>query len=158
MRQRRWLRTCLAALGLAVLAAALLASPAGAEETASPEGLWRVLDEATGKPDALVRIYPVNDELQGRLDTIFPAPGDDQDPRCGRCAGERHNQPKRGMVFMWGFVKSDNEYTGGRVLDPDTGSVYRAKMRLSEDGEKLILHGYIGIPLLGRSQTWYRVR
>ncbi|MFM9880511.1 MAG: DUF2147 domain-containing protein [Burkholderiaceae bacterium] len=121
-------------------------------------GLWRVANEQTGKTDALVRIYAVNGQLEGKLEAIFPAPGEDPDPRCVKCEGAQHNQPKRGLVFMWGFSKIGNEYTGGRVLDPNTGSVYRAKMSVSEDGEKLMLHGYIGIPLLGRSQTWFKAR
>jgi len=29
-------------------------------------------------------------------------------------------------------------------------------MKLTDDGKKLVLRGYIGIPMFGRSQTWVR--
>ncbi|MGY8904245.1 MAG: DUF2147 domain-containing protein [Burkholderiales bacterium] len=132
---------------------------AQAQVAADPAtGLWRVVNEQSGKTDALVRIYPANGQWEGKLEAIFPGPGEDLDPRCIKCEGAQQNQPKRGLVFMWGFNKYGAEYTGGRVLDPNTGSVYRAKMAVSEDGEKLMLHGYIGIPLLGRSQTWFKAK
>lgn len=143
--------------GVSTLSAALLVVPAfAAGAPDSPAGLWRVLDEKTGRLDALVRIYPAGNKLEGKLENIFPAAGEDQNPVCTKCDGERRDQSKRGMVFMWGFTRHDNEYTGGSILDPNTGSVYRAKLRLSDEGGKLILHGYIGIPLFGRSQTWLR--
>jgi uncharacterized protein (DUF2147 family) len=41
-------------------------------------------------------------------------------------------------------------------LDPDEGEVYKCRIALLEDGRKLDVHGYIGIPLFGRSQTWIR--
>jgi uncharacterized protein (DUF2147 family) len=50
----------------------------------------------------------------------------------------------------------DGAYGGGGILDPDTGSVYRCKFHLAKDGTVLVVRGYIGISLLGRSQTWQR--
>jgi uncharacterized protein (DUF2147 family) len=50
----------------------------------------------------------------------------------------------------------DGEYGGGDILDPDTGSVYRCKFRLDKDGTVLVVRGFIGISLLGRTQTWQR--
>ena len=47
-------------------------------------------------------------------------------------------------------------FTGGDILDPDSGSVYRCKMHLEQDGTRLSVRGYIGFALLGRSQTWQR--
>jgi uncharacterized protein (DUF2147 family) len=60
------------------------------------------------------------------------------------------------MVILTGMKKNGPEYNGGEILDPDTGWVYRCKMRLAENGSKLILRGYLGVSLLGRSQTWLR--
>ena len=50
----------------------------------------------------------------------------------------------------------DGEYGGGDILDPDTGSVYRCKFHLEHDGTELVVRGFIGISLLGRSQAWHR--
>jgi uncharacterized protein (DUF2147 family) len=49
-----------------------------------------------------------------------------------------------------------DEWSGGEILDPETGKTYRAKMRLLDGGRKLIVRGYIGFSLFGRSQTWLR--
>ena len=50
----------------------------------------------------------------------------------------------------------DGAYSGGEILDPDTGGVYRSTMTLSADGRRLTVRGYIGIPLFGRTQEWVR--
>ncbi len=61
-----------------------------------------------------------------------------------------------GMVFMSGLKKSGDEYTGGEILDPDNGKVYRSKMTLIDGGKKLNVRGYVGMPMFGRSQVWVR--
>ena len=48
------------------------------------------------------------------------------------------------------------EWSGGRILDPEDGNTYKCKIALNKDGT-LKLRGYIGIPALGRTQTWHRV-
>jgi uncharacterized protein (DUF2147 family) len=52
--------------------------------------------------------------------------------------------------------KSGNEYTGGRLMDPENGKTYRGKVRLIDGGKKLDVRGFIGFSLLGRTQTWVR--
>lgn len=55
-----------------------------------------------------------------------------------------------------GLWKNVDEYVGGEILDPDNGKLYRSKVRLAGNGKKLSVRGYIGVPMLGRSQTWVR--
>jgi uncharacterized protein (DUF2147 family) len=50
-----------------------------------------------------------------------------------------------------------DEYTGGDILYPDTGAIFGCKFRLIDGGRKLIMRGYFGVSLFGRSQTWQRV-
>ena len=45
---------------------------------------------------------------------------------------------------------------GKGILDPNTGSVYRCKITVEEGGKKLVVRGFIGISLIGRSQVWTR--
>jgi uncharacterized protein (DUF2147 family) len=66
------------------------------------------------------------------------------------------DQPKLGMTIMSGYKLDDGEYKGGTILETETGKVYTSKMSLADGGKKLNVRGYIGIPLLGRSQTWLR--
>ncbi|HMM57867.1 MAG: DUF2147 domain-containing protein [Xanthomonadales bacterium PRO7] len=122
---------------------------------ASPAGLWQTFDDDTRAPKALVEIVERAGTLSGRIVKLFPAPDDDADPRCTQCAGARHNQRVVGMTILWNFHRDGDAWGGGEVLDPESGDIYRATLHLRDDAT-LVVHGYIGIPLLGRSQTWER--
>jgi uncharacterized protein (DUF2147 family) len=60
------------------------------------------------------------------------------------------------MTVVTGMHKDGEDWDGGEILDPDTGKIYRCKMHLEKGGTELIVRGFIGISLLGRSQTWVR--
>ena len=62
-----------------------------------------------------------------------------------------------GLIIIRNMKRTDDEYSGGDILDPDTGSVYRCKMHV-EGGTRLVVRGYIGFSLLGRNQTWQRLQ
>lgn len=142
-------------LALVALSAACLALPAAANET-SPTGLWRNIDDATGKPRAMVRITESNGKLQGKIEKVFPAPNEDANPTCKKCEGPLKDAPVIGLTILSGLAKDGDQYGGGQILDPDNGKTYRSQLRLIENGKKLEVRGYIGTPLLGRSQTWVR--
>ncbi|WP_209536859.1 DUF2147 domain-containing protein [Variovorax paradoxus] len=144
----------LAFQGLAV-AAALTAMPARADQT-SPVGLWKNVDDVSGKPRALIRLTESNGVLQGKIEKVFPAPDEDPNPTCDKCEGANRNAPVVGLVILSGLSKDGDEYAGGQILDPDNGKVYRSTVRLTDNGKKLSVRGYIGVPMLGRSQTWIR--
>jgi uncharacterized protein (DUF2147 family) len=137
------------------LFAAVAASPAWAEGP-SPTGLWKNLDDVSGKPRALIRITESNGTLQGRIEKVFAAPNEDPDPKCDKCEGTNKHAPVVGLVILSGLIKVGDEYVGGQILDPDNGKVYRSKVRLNDNGKTLSVRGYIGVPMLGRSQTWTR--
>ena len=139
----------------ASLLMALLAAPAVAQEL-SPVGLWKNIDDITGKPKALVRIVETNGEVRGKIEKLFLQPGEDPNPRCIKCEGANKDQPVLGMVFMSGLRKHGNDYTGGEIIDPDSGKVYRSKLTVVDGGKKLSVRGYIGVPMFGRSQVWVR--
>ncbi len=148
-------RSVTMALEIAILSV-LIWSAASASEL-SPVGLWKTIDDNTGKPRGLVRIMEVNGEYQGKVEKIFTAPGEDPEPKCEKCDGARHNQPVIGMTILWGLKKQGDEYEGGAILDPESGKIYRARMKLEGgEGEKLSVRGFIGFALLGRTQNWVR--
>jgi uncharacterized protein (DUF2147 family) len=147
-------RSVAMALEIAILSA-VIGSDAFASEL-SPVGLWKTIDDNTGKPRGLVRIMEVNGEYQGKVEKIFIEPGEDPDPKCEKCDGARHNQPVIGMTILWRLKKQGDEYEGGAILDPESGKVYRARMKLDGEGGKLSVRGFIGFALLGRTQTWMR--
>lgn len=120
----------------------------------SPVGLWRTIDDRTHKPRGIVRIYEENGAFFGRIETSFDP--EERVARCEKCPGERKNVPILGLVILRGITKRGAEYSGGEILDPETGWVYRCRFTLSDGGEKLFVRGYLGVSLLGRTQTWFR--
>lgn len=143
----------------AAAATALLAFGAPlvhAADLASPVGLWQNIDDETNKPKALIRITDTNGTLQGQIEKLYRDAGEDQNPLCVKCEGAKKDQPITGMVILTGLKKDGDEYTGGEILDPAKGKTYKSKMHLIDGGKKLSVRGYIGTPMLGRSQTWVR--
>jgi len=132
----------------------LMSFAVGAQE--SPVGTWKTIDDQTGKPKSLVRIIDNGGELHGKVEKLFREPGEVQNPTCSACQDERKDQPIIGMTILTGMKKDGGEYKGGQILDPANGKVYKSRMWLSEDGLKLNVRGYIGVPMFGRTQTWVR--
>ena len=76
--------------------------------------------------------------------------------KCEMCEGEDKNKPVLGLVIIKGLKKKGDFFEGGKITDPKNGKSYQCKMNL-EGKDKLIVRGYIGISLFGRSQTWFRI-
>lgn len=137
-------------------AALLLAAfPAFAQQSAV--GVWKTIDDETGKPKSLVRISEDNGELRGKVERLFRDASEDQNPKCVNCEGALKDQPIVGMTIISGMKKEGDGYAGGQILDPASGKVYKSKMSLSDGGKKLDVRGYVGVPMFGRTQTWVRV-
>jgi len=121
----------------------------------SPLGIWRTVDDHTHKARGLIRLYEQNGEIFGKIQASFnPA---ETKELCDRCDDERKNKPVIGMVVIRNMKRSAaNEYSGGDILDPETGQIYRCRIRMEADGRRLVVRGYVGISLLGRSQIWFR--
>ena len=126
-------------------------------QASTPVGLWKTIDDATGKERSYVRIVEVNGELQGKVEKLFDFPGDDPEHLCDKCKGDRKDQPVIGMTILWGLKDEGKVWKGGEILDPDNGKTYRCKMTVSDNGQELDVRGYIGISLIGRTQTWLRL-
>jgi uncharacterized protein (DUF2147 family) len=121
----------------------------------SPIGLWKTIDDKTNKPRSIVRIVEENGEFKAIVEKGLQE-GDNPDRVCDKCDPPRKNQKILGMTFMWGLKKDGSEFKGGEILDPDNGKIYKCKMKLVDGGKKLDVRGYIGISLIGRTQTWLR--
>jgi uncharacterized protein (DUF2147 family) len=139
---------------------ALLLSMAGAAAAqtdrvqTTPAGLWRTFDDHTGRERGLVRIIDTSGTLTGIIaGTIDPTEGARS---CDHCTDDRKGRPILGLTIITGMHRDDAGWSGGHILDPETGSVYRCSMKLRDGGQTLVLRGYLGISLFGRSQTWRR--
>ena len=129
-------------------------APVAAAEP-SEVGLWQTVSDVDGKPEGYIRVWLERDELRGRIERGMP--GDDPNDLCVKCPGERKNKRMIGLTIITGLHRLGDWWVGGEVLDPKSGRIYRCKMRAIDGGSKLELRGYLGISLLGRTQTWLRV-
>ena len=146
-------------LSLVVQIGALLAVLAGNASAQTLVGLWKTVDDDTGKAKSLVRIVERDGRVAGRIEKLLD-PDDPADAVCDRCSDERRNQPILGMTILRDLRRSDggaNRWEGGDILDPENGKVYHVRLTPSPDGRRLDVRGYIGAPLFGRTQTWQRV-
>ena len=142
----------LAAAPAALLAA--LSAPLHAQATATPVGTWHTVDENTGKPRGVVEIVERNGVLTGIIRGSL-VPGEPES-LCDKCPGDRRNQPVTGLEIIRNVRRAGDTWGGGELLDPDNGKTYRIKLTPSPDGRTLQVRGFIGISLLGRTQTWRR--
>jgi uncharacterized protein (DUF2147 family) len=143
------MKKSLIALALAVAAGAVLAQ-------ATPVGLWKTIDDDGKTEKSLVRITETAGAVGGKVEKIFdPAKAAEV---CQKCTDERKDQPVAGMTIIRGAKKGDDGvWAGGDILDPNNGKVYKLHLKPVDGGKKLEVRGYVGMPLLGRTQTWIRV-
>ena len=140
-----------------LFAALLLGAVGTAWAQGTPAGLWKTIDDETKAEKSLVRITDNGGVLSGKVEKILT---DKADAKCVECTDERKGQPVQGMTILRG-IKPDaadkGSWVGGDILDPNNGKVYKVRIKTADDGKKLEVRGYIGAPLLGRTQTWIRV-
>ena len=122
-------------------------------------GLWQSIDDKTGAPKALVEIRKEADNTYaGKVVKLTPRVGYTPKETCVDCPAPYTNKPIIGLDVVTGLKSTDGlNYTSGRILDPNTGNLYSLKAKLSSNGKRLHLRGYLGISALGRNQIWIRV-
>ena len=140
----------------------LLPSLGGFAQTASapldsPVGRWKTVDDKTGNVKSIVAIREDNGTLHGTIEQVLDPDAPMVNPLCIRCEGDLKDHPLLGMEILWGMTKASGQWSGGQVLDPDNGKIYRCYLAPEDGGKKLKVRGYIGFALLGRTQYWMRV-
>lgn len=115
-------------------------------------GEWVTVDDASGEKKSVVNIYQADNGMYyGQIVTLF----EDPNALCTECKDADHNQPIVGLTIVRDMQLVDGELRGGKVLDPENGKLYYAKIYLEKGN--LILRGSLDKRgLLGRSQAWIR--
>jgi uncharacterized protein (DUF2147 family) len=140
------------ALGLGLFAAI-------AHAQATPAGLWKTIDDESKKEKSLIRITEAAGVFTGKLEKLLD-PSAKPDAVCDLCSDDRKDKPVVGMTLIKGVKQSDSDkgrWDGGEILDPNNGKTYKVRLTPGEGGKTLAVRGYIGAPMLGRTQTWVRV-
>jgi uncharacterized protein (DUF2147 family) len=119
-------------------------------------GVWQTRGDNGEEAESDIKIWNDNGEYKAKIIKVYDK--ESQNNRCTECDKDdpRYNQKIEGMTILYKMKKTgDNEWTKGKILDPENGSIYDCKMWL--EGGKLVIRGYIGFSLLGRSQKWVRL-
>ncbi len=127
----------------------LFTAYARADDVPGATGRW-----LTQNQRAVIRIKPCGDKLCGKVDWIIKdgMKTDEKNPDASQRA-----RPMCGLPLLWDFTAQDAaHWSGGFIYKADDGDTYHATMQLLAP-DKLLVHGYIGMPLFGVSQTWTRV-
>jgi len=118
-------------------------------------GRWKTIDDETKEAKSIVEVYEKDGKIYGKVVEILnPAK---KDSKCQNCKGDDKDKPILGLTIIKGLKKDGKEYTDGEILDPQKGKLYSCTIKL-DGNDKLSVRGYMGISLIGRSQTWYRVK
>jgi len=120
----------------------LLASGAFAAEPVT--GVWKTIDDETGEAKSLVRIYEFEGKVYGRVIKVFKEPEK-------KAVGIKGSPKIEGLDIIWDMKDTGEKFTGGRILDPKKGKIYRCEIWKEKDGT-LTVRGKIGP--FGRSQKW----
>ena len=121
----------------------------------SPIGTWITVDDKTGDKKSHMKIYETKTgKLQGDVVKIL-TPGR-ENAKCTECDGDRKDKPIKGMTIVWGLEENGSEWSSGHIIDPSSGKQYKCSMKL-KDKNTLEVRAYLGVSLLGRTQTWTRV-
>ena len=122
----------------------------------SPIGRWKTIDDDTGEAKSIINIWQEDGKLFGKIESLFLEPDEDPNPLCDECKGELYNQPVIGMTILNNLKQDGSVWKGGTIMDPDNGKTYKCKIEVVENGAKLLVRGFIGISLLGRTQYWLK--
>lgn len=136
-------------------ATTVIGSTAFAEDIS---GTWKNIDDKTGSSKAILDIrQESNGSYTAKIVKVTPRPGYTPKESCINCPAPYTNKPILGMDVMKGLKHNgETNYTGGKIIDPLSGKIYSCKAKLSSNGKRLTLRGYVGVSALGRSQTWIR--
>ncbi|MFW5656679.1 MAG: DUF2147 domain-containing protein [Bacteroidota bacterium] len=142
---------------LLILFALIAAGMTATAQQKSITGKWKTIDDEDNTAKSEVQIWKENGKYYGKIVKIYNP--DNRDSRCTECDSDdtRYNKKILGMTIINDMEKTENNlWEEGEILDPNNGSVYSCKMWLADDGN-LMVRGFLGFSMLGRSQKWIKV-
>jgi uncharacterized protein (DUF2147 family) len=134
-----------------VTASVFGAGPAVAAD--SPLGMWKTVDEKSGKIVSEVQVYDEGGKIFGKIVRLTePTDAQGKPKTCTKCQGADKDKPIVGLVILKDLSPGGDRYKGGTITDPEDGKVYKSELWL--DGDTLKVRGYLG--LFYRTQTWQK--
>ena len=122
---------------IATLVALPLLAISMAASAADPVvGRWKTIDDETGRAKSIVDITQnKNGTFSGHITEILES-DKGPNPICDKCKDDRKNKPVKGMEIIRNMKKDGATYSGGTILRPADGKVFKSKMNLASGGKK----------------------
>jgi len=119
-------------------------------------GKWKTIDDNDGSVKSIVYVFKAtNGKYYGKIEKLMKDP----EKLCTECVGANKNQPILGMMIINNLVEKDGTLTGGTILDPKNGKIYKCNISLDKETDNLNVRGSLDRGgFIGRSQTWIRVK
>ncbi|QXW25738.1 DUF2147 domain-containing protein [Acinetobacter bouvetii] len=123
-------------------------------------GTWKTIDDRTGYSLSDVVISKdKNNQYSAKIVSTRSVPGTAAQDTCIKCAGAQKNMPVIGMTMLSGLSADpahQHEYTGGKMLDLNSGQHSAARARLMNSGKHLLIHSRADGAAVGRNLTWVK--
>lgn len=131
----------------------LLAAPAGPD----PDDIVGTWLNASGKGQ--IQIYKQGQKFYGKLVWLKEPNDEHGNPKVDikNPNKDLRSNPVVGTVIVRDLVYKNDEWGNGRVYDPQNGKEYKCFITL-KNHNTLNIRGYIGISMMGRTETWTRVK
>ena len=111
----------------------------------------------SGDGDGWIEITVEEDDLSGVIKGSPNADDDRPDKDEKNPDPALRDRPLIGLELFGNFsYNGDGRWSGGTIYDPNSGKTYRCIITWV-DQNTLKVRGYIGVPMLGRTETWRRV-
>lgn len=117
-------------------------------------GKWKTIDDKDGSEKSIVNIFKAsNGKYYGKVEKLFKEPN----KKCTECEGENKDKPVLGMTVLNNMVEKDGTLTGGTIIDPANGKVYKCNVSLDANTGKLKVRGSLDKRgVIGRTQHWVK--
>ncbi len=117
-------------------------------------GRWKTIDDKDGSTKSIVLIFKsTNGKYYGKVEKLFKNP----DKKCTECEGANKDKAVLGMMVVNGMKENEGSLTGGTILDPNNGKVYRCSMTYDAKTGNLDVRGSLDkFGMIGRTQVWVR--
>jgi uncharacterized protein (DUF2147 family) len=117
-------------------------------------GLWR---NGTGKGH--IQIFKNGGKYHGKIVWLMDAKDEAGKPKVDKKNEDPNlrDRPLIGLIMLQNFVYQDGKWENGRIYNPSDGKEYKAYLKL-QNPNTLQVRGYVGISLLGKTDTWTRVK
>ena len=126
---------------------------------------------ASGNPDAIlgvwanssnkghIRIYKTAGKYYGKIIWLKQPNDREGKPKVDRKNPNKEERSKKllGLIMLRDFEYDNEEWKGGKIYNPEDGKEYKGRLKL-KDPKPLAIRGYLGISLIGKTETFTRVK